>query len=48
MCFLKEVRSVDIPYKKFNAAAGYKESNVIQGFNVCQKKRAPLYSSCWV
>jgi hypothetical protein len=40
MYFLKEMRSMDIPYKKFNAAAGYKENNVIQGFNVLPEEKS--------
>lgn len=32
--FLDEIRYVNIPYLRFNQAAGYKPTNVIQGFNV--------------
>ncbi len=38
--FLSDIRQMDIPYKKFNAAAGYKENNVIQGFNVLPEEKS--------
>jgi hypothetical protein len=34
MYFLRDIREVDIPYQKFNAAAGYDSNYVIRGFNV--------------
>lgn len=41
--FLRDIRQVNIPYKKINAAAGYKEGNVIQAFNVLpEEKSAPV------
>ena len=38
--FLKGIRQVDIPYEQFNAAAGYKPNNVIQGFEVLSEEKA--------
>lgn len=38
--FLDEVTSLDIPYAAFNRVAGYKETNVIQGFNVLDESRS--------
>ncbi|GAA5072294.1 hypothetical protein GCM10025759_12070 [Lysobacter panacisoli] len=32
--FLNDLESVDIDVARFNAAAGYKDNNIIQGFNV--------------
>lgn len=40
MYFLRDVRPVDIPYKKFNAAVGYAGNNVIQGFNVLTEDKS--------
>ena len=42
MYILDEVKSLDIPYRRFNEVAGYEPTNVIQGFEVLtpEKSRA--------
>jgi hypothetical protein len=40
MYFLRDMREVDIPYAKFNKAAGYAPNNVIQGFNVLPAEKS--------
>src|SRR5712664_2953468 len=39
MYFLEDVGRVDVPYEKFNIAAGYKVNNVIRGFNVLPEEK---------
>lgn len=36
---LDDLQSVDISYKMFNRAAGYKENNILRGFRVLDEKR---------
>lgn len=38
--FLDEVINQDIPYEEFNATAGYKLNNIIQGFNVLDEEKS--------
>src|SRR5215469_15318016 len=38
--FLKSMRGVNIPYSKFNVAAGYEPNNVIQGFQVLSEEKS--------
>jgi HNH endonuclease len=40
MYFLTGVHPVSISYEEFNAAAGYAENNVIQGFNVLSEEKS--------
>lgn len=40
MYFLDEVTRQDIPYRQFNAAAGYAENMVVQGFVVVSEERS--------
>ncbi|MDB4130793.1 hypothetical protein N9600_01405 [Flavobacteriaceae bacterium] len=40
--FLDEIRSHNIPYKKFNKAVGYKENYIIQGFGVLDELKSQL------
>jgi hypothetical protein len=43
MYFIQGIHRVDIPYKAFNAAAGYKANYVIQGFSaLADEKSAPV------
>lgn len=37
---LDDLQSVDISYKMFNRAAGYKENNILRGFRVLDEKRS--------
>jgi hypothetical protein len=43
MYALAEVRSLDIPYREFNKAVGYKLNNVIQGFNVLDEAKSAAF-----
>ncbi len=40
MYFLSDIHPVDVPYKKFNEAAGYAKNNVIQGFDVLPEEKS--------
>jgi hypothetical protein len=40
MYFLRDINSLDIPYERFNTAAGYAKNFVIQGFNVLPPDRS--------
>ena len=38
--FIDEVRSLDIPFIDFNRVVGYKENNIIRGFNILDDQKS--------
>jgi hypothetical protein len=40
MYFLENIRPVSVSYQQFNAAVGYKENNIIRGFNVLTEEQS--------
>lgn len=38
--FLEEIKKINIPYERFNNIVGYKNNNVIQGFNVLDEDKS--------
>ena len=43
MYALDQIKTANIPYRDFNAAVGYKENNVIQGFTVMDEERSAAF-----
>ena len=43
MYSLDEIRNLNIPYQEFNRVVGYKENNIIQGFNVLDEEKSSLF-----
>jgi hypothetical protein len=43
MYALAEIRSLNIPYREFSKAVGYKLNNVIQGFNVLDEAKSAVF-----